>query len=75
LDEVDKQVDAMPNVIFIATSALLNDELRVVENESAHDDKAKIQVDLEDEPGSKEYVEQGQHHECGQTGEQGASQI
>ena len=46
-DDVDEEVDAMPNEIVISTTALFYDQLGVVQHATAHDCQAEVQFHLE----------------------------
>ena len=47
LDEVDEEVEGVPDGVLVAPAALLDDGLRVVDHEAAEDQQAAPQVQLE----------------------------
>ncbi len=51
------QETCAPDVVIVAVTSLLHDELRVVEDESAHDDQAQVQVHLLGETDSQKITQ------------------
>ena len=47
LDEVDEEVERVPDGVLVAPAALLDDGLGVVDHEAAEDEEAAPQVQLE----------------------------
>lgn len=63
-NEIQEEVNAVPDVILISIFSLFNNELSVKEDKAAHDQQPHVQVCLEQPNGSKEKVPQGgQEHE------------
>lgn len=74
-EEVDEELEAMHDVVCVAQTTLLYDQLSVVHHEAAHDNQADVQVSLEEQPGCDEEVDDGEHEEGGEYGAQGAAQV
>ena len=46
-DDVDEQIDAVPDEVVVSSAALLYDQLGVVQDASAHHCQSKVQLRLE----------------------------
>jgi len=73
VDKVEEQVDRVPDVVVVSAASLLHDELGVVQHKGAEDEETKVQVDVKEHGGSQEDVGEGQDHEPGEGGHQGAA--
>jgi len=62
-NEVNEQLNSMCNVVSVAHATLLNDHLSVVHDEPAHNKQTEVQVNLEEEHGANEDVENGKRTE------------
>lgn len=54
---------------------LLQNMLRIINYEAAHNSQSNVQVHLEEETGSKEDVEEGEPEEGGECRQQSATQV
>ena len=51
VDKIEEQIDGVPDEIPIPVALLLDDELRVVENESTEHEQSTVQMQLEHRGG------------------------
>jgi len=61
VDEIDEQENGVPHIIFIAHSALFQDDSRVVHDEPTDNEESKIEMDLIQQGGSDEKIDQREH--------------
>ena len=62
-------------VVRIAATSFLDDQLRVIENKAAHDSQAKIQRDVEDDLGAEEHIRKRHPEQRRQEGFHGRGRI
>ena len=74
LDEVDEQLHRVRNEVAVAASLLLDDHLRVPDDEAAEQKKACPQVDLEDQLWLEKDVQEAEPEESWEAAHQGATE-
>lgn len=62
LHKINEQLDAVPDEVVVPTSALLDNELGIVEHEATHDEQTQVHVHLKDDPGLEEDVGESSYH-------------
>jgi len=73
-DDVDEEIDAVPNEVVVAVAFLLDNQLGVEQNAAAHHRQSQIQLRRVQQSGSHEDVSQRQREHDRHTGTENASQ-
>lgn len=73
--EVDEEVEGVRDEITATLTSLLDDQLSVVEDETAHHDQPQVEMYLEQPLGAEEEVGQGEEDHRVEDGHQSAAQI
>jgi len=75
LDEINEEIQSVSDEVSVSTTSLEDDDLSVKHDEATEDGQAKVDVNLEQELGPEEDVEEPQKDEGAEAGEKGAAKV
>lgn len=75
VNEVQEQINGMPDKVPISSCALGNNQLSVIQHKATEQQKPTIQLNLENKLGSHKQIDNRQKTQDAQTWQQGSSQV